>query len=153
MVPKVARIVGVVLGVLTFGFETDVLVRHIIRRKKDFDEPTNHINSVVRGQPQKPPPRVVIVDQPSSQEHGKRRDHDLENLMPVAALMTVNFRRHDAPMFVLTNEDHEPERHHPEFPNGNPLIVDHPHASLSIRSWRHWLQRRLPKRRLPVSCQ
>lgn len=33
MVPKVARIVGVVLGVLTFGFETDVLVRHVMRRK------------------------------------------------------------------------------------------------------------------------
>ena len=133
MIPEVTRIIGVVLGVLAFGFETDVLVRHVIRRKQDFNQPACHVHGIIRRHPKQPPPRVVIVDEPRCKEQRKGGDHDLKNLVPVTALVAVDFWRHDAPVFVLANEDHEPERHHPEFPNGNPLIVDNPHALLSVR--------------------
>ena len=31
--PKMWRIIGIIFGVLAFSFETDVLVRHVVRRK------------------------------------------------------------------------------------------------------------------------
>ena len=129
MIPEVTRIIGVVLGILAFGFETDVLVRHVIRRKQDFNQPACHVHGIIRRHPKQPPPRVVIVDEPRCKEQRKGSDHDLKNLMPVTTLVAFDTLRDFTPVLVFANEDHEPQGHHPELSDGNVLVEDNPHTS------------------------
>lgn len=120
MIPEVTRIIGVVLGVLAFGFETDVLVRHVIRRKQDFNQPACHVHGIIRRHPKQPPPRVVIVDEPRCKEQRKGGNHDLKNLVPVTTLVTVNSCRDITSVCrIFANENHEPQGHHPEPLDGN----------------------------------
>lgn len=126
--PKMWRIIGIIFGVLAFSFETDVLIRHVVRRKQDFNQPAYHIHGIIRHYPKQPPPRVIIVYEPRCKEQRKGGNHDLKNLVPVTTFVTVNVCRDITPMRrIFTNEDNEPQGHHPEPLDGNQLIEDHPH--------------------------
>lgn len=129
VIPEMTRILGVILRILAFGFETDVLVRHIVRRQEDFDQPAHHIHGVVRRKPQQPPPWVVVVDEPRRKEQREGCDHNLQNLMPVTPFVTVDRLGNYTSVFVFTDEDHEPQRHHPELSDRDVLVEDNPHTS------------------------